>query len=78
MGGVFFLLKTPSTFYCLSAGLDGSWFVALAYSSGHYINYDGSMYEFNGVGEYLLLKQFTDSSNREEILVNILQVRYRT
>ena len=57
--------------------MGGSWFVAQAYASGHFITYDGSMYEFNGVGEYLLTK-FATSDHGEELHVNILQVRIKT
>ena len=56
-----------------SADMNGNWFVGQAYASGHFITYDGSMYEFNGVGEYLLTK-ITTSAHGEDIYINIVQV----
>ena len=56
-----------------SADMNGNWFVGQAYASGHFITYDGSMYEFNGVGEYLLTK-ITTSAHGEDININIVQV----
>ena len=57
----------------IPVGLDGSWFVGQAYCCGHIITYDGSVYEFNGVGEYLLTRIKT-TRTEEEISVNIMQV----
>ena len=62
--------------FCFAPDADGSWFVAQAYAGGHFITYDGSMYEFNGVGEYLLTN--TTLENGEEINVTILQVKINT
>lgn len=59
---------------CVIPDAVSGWFVAQAYSSGHFITYDGTLYEFNGVGEYLLTK-LTTTSNAEEITVNVIQVR---
>ena len=59
--------------YIYSADMNGNWFVAQAYASGHFITYDGSMYEFNGIGEYLLTK-ITTSAHGEDIYINIVQV----
>ena len=60
-------------FYIYSADMNGNLFVGQAYPSGHFITYDGSMYEFNGIGEYLLTK-ITTSAHEEDIYINIVQV----